>query len=129
MAVEKNSCQQNTELRKQHTEAQESPVNKPNVSNGRKEGFPIARQILNNNRGIVDEQCFRNDYGKVTADDNGIRNAWKEYDNCVLNKEFHWDRNSQPSSSSVGPPPLLESCKGKESLNRMKNDMQLVSLE
>lgn len=71
---------------------------------------------------IMGEQCIRNDYGKVMVDGFGIRNAWKEHYNHLLNEEFNYDTNSQnPAAPVQGPSLQMGSCKVKEAVNKMKN--------
>lgn len=92
-----------------------------NSREGRDEVFKVAKQMKNENRDIVGEQCVKDDDGRIMVGSEDIKNAWRVHYNRLLNIEFEWDRDGLVTAEPVaGPWPLIEDEAVRRAINSMK---------
>jgi len=51
----------------------------------------MAKQIVKERQDITGLNCIKGASGKVTVDDKGIKDSWKEYIEKLMNEENEWD--------------------------------------
>ena len=103
------------------TVAQTPLLESLNSREGRNKIFKVAKQMKNENRDIVGEQCVRDDDGRIMVGSEDIKNAWRVHYNRLLNIEFEWDREGLGTVEPVaGPWPLIESEAVRRAIDSMK---------
>ena len=54
----------------------------------------MAKQIVKERQDITGLNCIKGASGKVTVDDKGIKDSWKEYMENLMNEENEWDHKT-----------------------------------
>ena len=62
-----------------------------NDLNHQNEIFRIAKQMVKERQAITGSNCLKGVSGKVTVDERGIKDSWKEYMEKLMNEENEWD--------------------------------------
>jgi len=52
----------------------------------------MAKQMVKERQDITGSNCLIGVSGKVIVDEEGIKDAWKEYMEKLMNEENEWDR-------------------------------------
>jgi len=77
----------------------ESDSNDPNHQN---EIFQIAKQMVKEREDIMGSNFLKEVSGRVTVDEKGIKDSWKEYMEKLLNEENEWDQcDERPSHPQI----------------------------
>jgi len=63
------------------------------TENEKKNIFRVAKQLIRRSRDIVGGACVKDGNGKVIAEDNKVKEVWREYFDKLLNAEFPWSRD------------------------------------
>ena len=71
--------------------AKEKKQNDLNDSECQNEIFLMAKQMVKERQDITGLNCIKRALGKVTVDDKGIKDSWKEYMEKLMNEENEWD--------------------------------------
>jgi len=78
-----------------------SDLNDPNHQN---KIFQIAKLMVKERQDITGSICLKEVSGKVTEDEKGIEDSWKEYMEKLMNEENEWDHrmsDQQTASRSM----------------------------
>ena len=51
----------------------------------------MAKQMVKERQDITESNCLKGASGKVTVDEKGIKDSWKEYMEKLMNEENEWD--------------------------------------
>ena len=93
-----------------------------NGVDGQEKVFEMARQVKNESKDIVGEQCVRDDNGRIMINNEEIKKAWREHYNRLLNVEYEWNRRDLEVLEPVaGPWPCIE----RETVDRAIGKMKL----
>ena len=109
------------EVYRAKSEAQKPWLDRLNGTEGRNEAFREAARIRKENRDVLGEHCVRNDSGRIVFDNDGLKKAWREHYERLLNVEFEWDREGLDMPDPVlGPWPLVKEETVRKAVGKMK---------
>jgi len=64
----------------------------------------VSTQLVWRNRDIVGGACVKNRNGKVIAEDDKVKEVWREHFDKLLNVEFSWSRHMlEHENPTCGP--------------------------
>ena len=64
-------------------------------------------QLKHENMDVINENCIRDDAGKLVTSEKDRLTAWKSYYEHLLNKEFPWNRDELTPQEPVGGPAIF----------------------
>ena len=99
-----------------------------NHADSRGEIFRIAKQMIGQIKDLIGEQCVKDDVGNVLVDHGEIRNAWRSYNEHLLNEAFPWHSDILEAVEPVqGPPPEIKNEWVKKAIDEMRNGKEAGS--
>jgi len=79
----------------------------------------MAKQTVKERQDITGLNCIKEASGKVTANDKGIKDSWKEYMEKLMNEENEWD-DKLSAEVKEGPAECIRIDEVRAALKEMK---------
>ena len=79
----------------------------------------MAKQMVKERQDITGLNCIKGASGKVTVDDKGIKDSWKEYMEKLMNEENEWDHKIS-AEVKEGPADCIRIAEVRAVLKKMK---------